>query len=921
MYILNYKVTRQLLTMIGALLLAVHVAPAAFAQQGVANRAVQRIQGVNLNGPGYSYLGVNGADRGLGYIGSYLTAGGFVPTFGDDFGGVWNTDLRGHLSVNNGFFSNVGAVRKQLLGNGALLGLGIFWDYDGDLFQYGEEDDVPGAIFGQFGHVYNQVGVSGEFLTDWGNMRANGYIPVGTTGYQLATSKTAGGVFYQNYMLPVNGLDAALGGADFELGAYIPALSQWAGMINIGGYAYGNTRYEKVAVVDDVQIDEPLVPWFGGVYTRLDMTFANNWDFSLQYNNDSFFNSTGFARLTYRMGGSRRRNVPDQMEQPMFRNEHIVRAHQTPIAALNPQNGNQFWEVVHVKNDAPANGNGTIEAPFRTLEDAQNSTLVTNNPWAITYVHEGTSSAAFNAYAGSFAFKQQNQFLIGSGGPLTVAIAPIAGATLLTVPAITAGNPILENKDTGMNDGASILIANNNGGATIANITTVGSVIGINGRGDLNGQAQPIGTTANTLGSAISNLGGSSVRNVLIKGDGTAGDQTGVLLAGELTPAPATPPVSAATFVANTEPTGGIEFTDTQIENTAAQSFQVGDIVPSTGYTNPGDVLPGSGGDVNVDYYGSIKCNVAENGNYDNVLVNILGKTGGTINMTAGGTPVNARVQNELLDIGGEGIFILSNTAGFNNIGNLTIINPETTAISIENDSSTTSVTTVATSTQGFGISKTTGDFAIGIDGGSPKFTFFGTISNTTSPTGNGPIIGIRDVTDSTITIGGPGFDPLRDTSDGVLIGEPGTNITNSTIGIDGLSLRQTGVQMENVTGTSTTTFSNLDIEVTDDTIPAFIAENGGKIIVNGNSSAINNSSAATSFTIKTEDTNNLESMVFKRVGSGKDPAAIAVEFSGPGAPSTTGTFTITDEFTVGGAQGTTANVTAGGVTVTVPTP
>ena len=294
--------------------------------------------------------------------------------------------------------------------------------------------------------------------------------------------------------------------------------------------------------------------------------------------------------------------------------------------------------------------------------------------------------------------------------------------------------------------------------------------------------------------------------------------------------------------------------------------------------------------------------------------------------MTAGGTPVNARVQNELLDIGGEGIFILSNTAGFNNIGNLTIINPETTAISIKNDSSTTSVTTVATSTQGFGISKATGDFAIGIDGGSPKFTFFGTISNTTSPTGNGPIIGIRSVTDSTITIGGPGFDPLRDTSDGVLIGEPGTNITNSTISIDGLSLRQTGVQMENVInplGTPTTTFSNLDIEITDDTIPAFIAKNGGKIIVDGNSSAINNSSAATSFTIQTKETNNLDSMVFKRVGSGKDPAAVAVEFSGPADPTgnTTGTFTITDEFTVGGAQGTTANVSVGGVTVTLPTP
>ena len=901
MYIFNYKATRRLLTMIGAMLLIVHVAPAAFAQQGVANRAVQRIQGINLNGPGYSYIGINGADRGLGYIGSYLTAGGFVPTFGDDFGGVWNADVRGHLSVNNGFFSNVGAVRKQLLNNGALLGLGIFWDYDGDLFQYGEEDDVPGAIFGQFGHVYNQVGVSGEFLTDWGNMRANGYIPVGTTGYQLATSTTAGGVFYQNYMLPVNGLDAALGGADFELGAYVPALSQWAGVINVGGYAYGNTRYTKVGGVDGVTTDTPLVPWFGGVYTRLDMTFANNWDFSLQYNNDSYFNSTGFARLTYRMGGSRRRNVPDQMEQPMFRNEHVVRAHETPIAALNPQNGNQFWEVVHVKNDAAPNGNGTIEAPFRTLAEAEGSSLVTNNPWTITYVHEGTSSSAFNAYTGSFAFQQQNQFLIGSGGPLTVAIAPIAGETLLTVPAITAANPVLENKDLAVNNGASILIANNNGGATIANITTSGSSIGINGRGNLDGQAQPIGTTANQLGSSISNLGGSSVRNVLIRGDGTAADQTGVLLASD-----------GADL--STAPTGGIEFTDTQIENTAAQSFQVGDNNPTL---LPPVLVPGSGGDVNVDYYGSIKCDVADNGNFDNILVDIAGKTGGIINITAGGSLVNARVQNELLDIGGEGIFIEGNKPGtINNIGNLTIVNPQTTAVTLRDDSSTSSVTSVATSSQSFGITKSTGNAAIGLSGGSPDFSFFGTISNTTSTSPNGPIIGIEGVNSATISIGGPGLDPLRDNSDGVLIGSVGgaRAVVNSTINIDGLLLTRSGVQMADVG--STTTFSNLNIEVTDTITPAFVASNGGTIIVNGNSSVINNATAATSFTIQTSGTNDLNTMEFARVGSGKDPAAIAVDFTDA---NTTGTFSITDVFTVGGAQGTAANVNAGGVTLTGP--
>lgn len=782
-------------------------------------------------------------------------------------------------------------------------------------------------------------------------MRANGYIPVGTTGYQLATSTTAGGIFYQNYMLPVNGLDAALGGADLELGAYIPALSQWAGMINIGGYAYGNTRYTKVGSVDGVATDTPLVPWFGGVYTRLDMTFANNWDFSLQYNNDSYFNSTGFARLTYRMGGSRRRNVPDQMEQPMFRNEHVVRAHQTPIAALNPQNGNQFWEVVHVKNDAAPNGNGTVEAPFRTLAEAQASSLVSNNPWTITYVHEGTSSSTFNAYTGSFAFQQQNQFLVGSGGSLTVAIAPVAGETLLDVPAITAQNPVLSNNVSTINDGASILIADGNGGATIANITTSGSIIGIDARGDLNGVAQPIGTTANKLGSSISRLGGSSVRNVLIEGNGTAGDQSGVRVAAELV----SPPTIPDSTIAGTEPSGGIEFSDTQIANTAGRSFQVGLVDSSTSTTNPA-ALPNSGGTVNIDYYGSIKVDRQNNGGFDNLLVGIAGKTGGTINLTAGGTPIGASVQNELLDIGGEGIFILGNTnttsQTINNIGNLTIVNPQPptgaavggTAITLLDDSSTTSITSVATSSQAFGITKSTGDSTILIRGGSPTFSFFGTINNATAttPTGNGPIISIggkvdpstgiaTTMTGATITIGGPGIDPLRDSSDGVLLGSfptitPASGpIANSTITIDGLRLRGSGVQMNSVTG-GTTTFSNLDINVaTSTTTPAFIATDGGIITVDGISSITNPST--TQFVIQTAGANDLQTMEFNRVISGQpidfpNPAFppilperlpnIAVDFSA----TTTGVFTITDEFTLGGAPGTLDNIDAGGVTI-----
>jgi hypothetical protein len=377
----------------------------------IGGAAVAGFQRLNENGPGWLYYGVNAADRGLGYNGSYMTLGGFVPYGEDDLGGLWAADLRSHLSVHGGFFSNVGAVRKQFIG-GTLLGVGVYWDYDGDMNQYPTGGALGTEQFGQFGHAYNQVGVSGEWLTDYGNLRSNGYIPVGRTANVVGAP---GSPFFGNNLLCQYGLDGALGGADLEAGAYIPGLADWAGMVSVGGYAYGNGRYTWA---NGSRAGEAVVPWFGGVYTRLDMTFLRNWDFSLQANNDSFFDWTGFARLTYRMGGSRRRNVPDQVEQPMMRNEHIVRAHQTPIVAINPATGTA-WNVIHVDNTAGFGGNGTAEAPVQTLAAAQG---LATNAYDVVLVHTGTSSAA-TPYDSSWEFQDDNQVLVGAGSTLELATA------------------------------------------------------------------------------------------------------------------------------------------------------------------------------------------------------------------------------------------------------------------------------------------------------------------------------------------------------------------------------------------------------------------------------------------------------------------------------------------------------------------
>ena len=424
---------------------------------GLINGGVASLGGIGPNGPGWLYYGVNAADRGLGYNGSYMTLGGFIPYAEDELGGLWAADLRGHLSVNGGFFSNTGIVRKQFLG-GTLLGIGVYWDYDGDENQY-PAYGVLGTEWGQFGHSYNQVGVSGEWLTDFGNLRSNGYIPVGTTAYTLGAP---GAPFTGNYVLCNQfGLDAALSGADLEVGAYIPGLSDWAGMISVGGYALGNARYDWW---QGTQAGQDVVPWFGGVYTRLDMTFVNNWDFSLQANNDSYFDWTGFARLTYRMGGSRRRNVPDQVEQPMMRNEHIVRAHQTPVAAVNPVTG-QAWNVIHVDNTSNVLGNGTAEAPFNTLTKGQTAAA---NPYDIIFVHTGSST--ITPYQANWVFQAENQILVGEGSTLQLATANCGYKQFF----LGTGNtrPVLAS------DGTAITLAN---GVLVDHFLIQNAMVGIAG--------------------------------------------------------------------------------------------------------------------------------------------------------------------------------------------------------------------------------------------------------------------------------------------------------------------------------------------------------------------------------------------------------------------------------------------------------
>ena len=627
---------------------------------GVVNRAAAGFANLNNNGPGWMYYGLNAADRGLGYRGSYMTLGAFIPYAEDDLGGFWSADLRSHLSNYGGFFSNVGIVRKQFLG-GTLGGIGVYWDYDGDQNQYANTwiNDNSGSYVFAGGRSYNQVGVSAEWLTDYGNLRSNGYIPVGTTAQTM-------GPYVGNSLLGILGVNAALTGADLEVGAYVPGLSDWAGMVSVGGYTFGNARYNLPSGND-------VVPYFGGVYTRLDMTFLNNWDFSLQANNDSYFDWTGFARLTYRMGGSRRRTVADQVEQPMMRNEHIVRAHQSPVQAINPYT-NTPWNVVHVDSAATAGvttlavmatpmaaaGLGTAESPLATLAAAE---TVATNPYDIILLHQGIS--ANQPYAGGFSFAADHQFLVGQGSAMQLPTANMglvsvwSGVKSIDYPVIASGGtPAITLRNGAVVD--HLQITGSRVGITDTDITDANTLQIVN-------DVRIIGSGPNQTGVEILAAGGVgshiNFSNMYLQGLTNDGFS---VFGGNAAAGDPRVNIDNSTFVNNAGSAivvqdvyneGRVRITNSTIDGTTAAGVQVTNAqvyVESTRFTNIGTagvdatagVVPGAG------VFGTQSTVQVVGSTFERVPVGVRAQAteGGTMNVT-----INS---NTIRTNGGNGIIV-----------------------------------------------------------------------------------------------------------------------------------------------------------------------------------------------------------------------------------------------------------------------
>jgi hypothetical protein len=566
------------------------------------------------------------------------------------------------------------------------------------------------------------------------------------------------------------------------------------------------------------------------------------------------------------MGGSRRRNVPDQMEQPMMRNEHIVRAHQTPIVAVNPNNGNTPWRVIHVDNSNTLSGTGTAANPFTTLADAS---AKATNPWDIVFVHQGLSRST-TPYGGTFTFGAANQSLVGDGMPFLINGGAYCGTENLAT--MTGQTPLLSNPA-----GSSIVAAGPGAaGATIANLAITGSGVGIRASGALTSAA---GTNM-------------TVSDVTIAGNGTSIGQTGVLLTGA---------------------TGTATFSNTAISNMTQGGFVV------------------QGGAPNVDYQGSITSDTAFNGGAANPLVYIAETTGGTIQLAVGGAPSGSTVANAISDTGGTGIQIINSQSTID-IGNVSLTNNASTAISLLNDNSKVNI--VAGS--GSGIDKNTAGAAVSIDGGAPTLSYFGPINNAPAAGGGDSfLLSVTNTTGGAVTLQAPPGTPFTDTGNGIAIanaqgdvtvfgaqitssGPQGILISNGSTGAFGFrdvtisGASTAGVEILNSTGAVTLT--NLNISLAGSGATGILVNTAGDITATGANNIATASTTAPAVRITDAGTLTMQvGTVTSGVTSGSGTAMI---FSG----TTSGTFDVTSAFTVGGSPGTGADVTNGSAaTVTLP--
>lgn len=387
--------------------------------------------------------------RGVGFDRGFTSFEAFMPTF--DSLGERAAFLDYRFSVTNvgDQWHNAGIGYRQLVpGVNTIVGAYVYYDARG----IDEE---------RFHQVSNGV----ELLGDWFDARVNGYYPVGTD--RKFTGQT---YFAGNQILGT--IDAALTGADAEIGTRVPGVENLK--LFGGGYTY-HVMGSPDATGPRGRLEWYAAPWLTG-------------EVAVQH--DDLYGTTVTGGIVLRFGrtacrAARPTQLSDRLGQSVRRNYNIVMDRQVE-ALVNPVTALP-WTVTHFDNQQPAGGDGTFERPFNTLGGAPTSDIV--------FVYQSP-----NDYLTTGIDLADDQRLFGQE-----LVYPLSSATWgdFTLPGYQSGDaPVI--RATGALD--VVRLANDN---EVAGLTIVGGTSGIRGVGIRDVSIHDVEINSALRGVDLSLVGGS----------------------------------------------------------------------------------------------------------------------------------------------------------------------------------------------------------------------------------------------------------------------------------------------------------------------------------------------------------------------------------------------------------------------------
>lgn len=354
-------------------------------------------------------------NKGIGYNQGYTSLDMFF-----NWAPIYNMypffDLRGHVSNDGHPSANIGAGIRYLPNNlNVVLGLNVFYD------------------FRKARHVsFQQIGCGIEILgTQW-KFNANGYLPIIQSSFirnrEFDQFSGHQALLHINREIAMKGADANIGRSLIHRGFY--TLDAY-----VGGYHFEGDRHLSAT----------------GGYGRLRSNLSRFVTLELQGSYDTLFKrivqgtvglnfpvgkrvKTKTAKRTCYQKIALERNLTD----PVSRFEMIVtHLNQQTTQAIDPFTGNPL-NIVFVNQDAPEDGDGTAEHPYKDLAIAQTF----SKPTDMIYVYPG-----YLPYSDLITLQNQ-QWLQGSATSFTA----LSKYGPVQIPAQTRDTPNISNQITLAND-------------------------------------------------------------------------------------------------------------------------------------------------------------------------------------------------------------------------------------------------------------------------------------------------------------------------------------------------------------------------------------------------------------------------------------------------------------------------------------